>query len=243
MRGLITAIQFITAVPLGRPQEFSPQRMVPFFPLVGLLIGILVALLDRVFLLLWPGPVAALLDVFVLIGVTGAFHLDGLGDTADGLYGHRSRESALAIMKDSRIGVMGLVAIVCCLAAKWAGIAGLHDQRSLLLVIIPAYARASILFGIRLLPYGRGTEGTANPFFNQKMRLTSFWGLLIPLALSFLLGWQTLLLLNLGFIILVLLILVYYKKKISCITGDMLGAMTEISEAGLFLVLSIGIIS
>jgi len=243
MRGLIAAIQFITAVQLGKPQEFSPQRMVPFFPLVGLLIGILVALLDRVFLLLWPGSVAALLDVFVLIGVTGAFHLDGLGDTADGLYGHRSRESALAIMKDSRIGVMGLVAIVCCLAVKWAGIAGLHDQRSLLLVIIPAYARASILFGMRLLPYCRGTEGTANPFFDQKMRISSFWGLLIPLALSYLLDWQALLLLNLGFIILVFLILVYYKKKISCITGDMLGAMTEITEAGLFLILSIGIIS
>jgi adenosylcobinamide-GDP ribazoletransferase len=242
MRGLIAAIQFITAVPIGKPQEFSPQRMLPFFPLVGLLIGILVALLDRVFLLLWPGPVAALLDVFILIGVTGAFHLDGLGDTADGLYGHRSRESALAIMKDSRIGVMGLVAIVCCLAAKWAGIAGLHDQRSLLLVIIPAYARASILFGMRLLPYGRGTDGTGNPFFDRKIRISGFWGLLIPVALSILLGWQTLVL-NLGFIILVLIILLYYKKKISCITGDMLGAMTEITEAGLFLVLSTGIIS
>lgn len=242
MRGLIAAIQFITAVPLGKPQEFSPQRMVPFFPLVGLLIGILVALLDRVFLLLWPGPVAALLDVFVLIGVTGAFHLDGLGDTADGLYGHRSRESALAIMKDSRIGVMGLVAIVCCLAAKWAGIAGLHDQRSLLLVIIPAYARASILCGMRLLPYGRGTEGTGNPFFEQKMHISSFWGLLIPVALSCFLGWRALLL-NLGFIFLVFIILLYYKKKISCITGDMLGAMTEIIEAGLFLVFSLGAIS
>lgn len=242
MRGLIAAIQFITAVPLGKPQEFSPQRMVPFFPLVGLLIGILVALLDRVFLLLWPGPVAALLDVFVLIGVTGAFHLDGLGDTADGLYGHRSRESALAIMKDSRIGVMGLVAIVCCLAAKWAGIAGLHDQRSLLLVIIPAYARASILCGMRLLPYGRGTEGTGNPFFDQKMRISNFWGLLIPVALSCFLGWRALLL-NLGFIFLVFIILLYYKKKISCITGDMLGAMTEITEAGLFLVFSLGAIS
>jgi len=242
MKGLLAAIQFITAVPLGKPQEFSPARMLPFFPLVGLLIGTLVALLDRVFLQLWPAPVAALLDVFVLIGVTGAFHLDGLGDTADGLYGHRSRESALAIMKDSRIGVMGLVAIVCCLAAKWAGIAGLQDQRSLLLVIIPAYARASILLGMRLLPYGRGPEGTGNPFFDQKMHISGFWALLIPVALSLLLGWRALLL-NLGFMVLVFIILLYYKKKISCITGDMLGAMTEVTEAVLFLVLSLDIIS
>ncbi len=99
--------------------------MIPYFPLVGLLLGGFVSVFDRLILNLWSQPVASLLDVVLLVFLTGALHLDGLGDTADGLYGNRPRERALEIMKDSRIGVMGLTAIVCGLAVKWAGIVGL----------------------------------------------------------------------------------------------------------------------
>lgn len=239
MKNLIAAIQFITILPLGRSKPFDPAGMVPFFPVVGLLIGLMVVILDRLFLLVWPVTVAALLDVFVLIAVTGAFHLDGLGDSADGLYGHRSREDALKIMKDSRIGVMGLVAIICCLAAKWAGIAGLEHSRELLLLIIPAYSRGSILFGVRLLPYGRSGGGTGMSFFNKKYRIYSFWGLIPPVVLSIFLGWQGVLL-NIAFVFIVFNVLYYYKRKINCITGDMLGGMTEITEAGIFLFVSMG---
>ncbi len=239
MKNLIAAIQFITILPLGKSKTFDPEGMVPFFPVVGLLIGLMVAILDRLFLLVWPVTVAALLDVFVLIAITGAFHLDGLGDSADGLYGHRSREDALKIMKDSRIGVMGLVAIICCLAAKWAGIAGLENSRGLLLVIIPAYSRASILFGIRLLPYGRPGGGTGKSFFKKKHNIYSFWGLIPPVVLSFFLGWQGVLL-NIIFVLIVFTVLYYYKRKVNCITGDMLGGMTEVTEAGLFLLVSMG---
>ena len=242
MRGLLDALQFMTVLPLGKPREFQPRRMVAYFPLVGLLIGVLPALLDPVFVRLWSRPVAGLLDVFLLIAVTGAFHLDGLGDTADGLYGGRDRQAALAIMKDSRIGVMGLVAIVCCLAAKWAGMAGLQPHRQLLLIVIPAYSRSAILFGLRFLPYGRNEGGTGRSFFEQKPSPASFAGVLIPLGLSVLLGWRGLLLVA-AFIALTGGILLFYRRKINGITGDMLGAMTEIIEAALFLIASTGGIS
>jgi adenosylcobinamide-GDP ribazoletransferase len=242
MRGLLDAFQFMTILPLGKPREFEPHRMVAYFPLVGLAIGGLLALLDPVFVRLWGPAVAGLLDVFVLIAVTGAFHLDGLGDTADGLYGRRNPEAALAIMKDSRIGVMGLLAIVCCLAAKWAGLAGLQQHRPLLLMVIPAFSRSAILFGLRFLPYARSDGGTGRPFFDQKPAPASFAGVSIPLGLSFLLGWQGLLLVAV-FIALLGATLIIYHKKINGITGDMLGAMTEIIEATLFLVASAGGIS
>ncbi|MEA3437195.1 MAG: adenosylcobinamide-GDP ribazoletransferase, partial [Thermodesulfobacteriota bacterium] len=116
MKNLIAAIQFITIIPMGKSGKFDPEKMVPFFPLVGIILGLLVALLDQIFLLLWSKPVASLLDVLFLIIITGAFHLDGLGDTADGLYGRRTKEKALSIMKDSRIGAMGIVAIICGLS-------------------------------------------------------------------------------------------------------------------------------
>jgi adenosylcobinamide-GDP ribazoletransferase len=211
--------------------------MAPFFPIIGLLLGAIVSLFDLAVKELWPLPVAALLDVLFLLFLTGAFHLDGLGDTADGLYGHRQREAALAIMKDSRIGVMGLVAIIAGISIKWAGIATLDQHRSLCLVIIPAYARASMLFGMRYLEYGRPDGGTGKPFFETKITPSAFWGLLPPIVISIFAGWQGMMI-NIAFGLFVIIILVYYKKKINCITGDMLGAMTEITESGLFLVAS-----
>lgn len=239
MKSFIAAIQFITILPVGKPGAFEPKQMAQFFPLVGIIIGLMVSAFDMAVSQLWPKPVASLLDVIFLAIITGAFHLDGLADTADGLLGHRTKEDALVIMKDSRIGVMGLVAVVCVLAIKWVGIASLDVHRSLLFVIIPAYARGGLLFGIRFLKYGRPEGGTGHDLFSDPLKITAFWGLLIPVALSFLLGWRGVLL-NLTFIIITAIILLYYKKRIGCITGDMLGAMTEVLESTLFLMVIAG---
>ena len=239
MKGLIGAIQFITILPSGKPAPFEPSKMVPFFPIVGLLLGILVAAFDLVAMRVWSPSVVAVLDVVLLIVITGAFHLDGLGDAADGLLGQRSREKALSIMKDSRIGTMGLVAIVSALAIKWGGISGLDTHRSLLLILVPAYARGGMIFGIRFLEYGRPEGGTGLEFFKGKPGNTAFWGMILPVMLSILLGWKAVWL-NAVFIVMIVSILYYYKKRIGCITGDMLGAMMEITESGLFLLVSIG---
>ena len=237
MRNFFAALRFITILPIGKQKQFDPLGMVPYFPVVGLLLGAMVALFDLAISRLWPLSVTALLDVFFLLFLTGAFHLDGLGDTADGLYGHRPREAALAIMKDSRIGVMGLVAIIAGLAIKWAGIANLHENRHLIICIIPAYARASMLFGMVFLEYGRTDGGTGKPFFETKIKLAAFWGLVPPVIISVFMGWQGIIL-NVAYTLLIVTILIYYKRKMNCITGDMLGAMTEITESGLFLAAS-----
>ncbi len=188
---------------------------------------------------LWSEPVAAVLDVTFLAVITGAFHLDGLGDAADGLFSHRSREKALAIMKDSRVGIMGLVTVVCILAIKAAGIMELTSHRSLALIIVPAYARGSMIFGIKFLQYGRTDGGIGHPFFEQNVGYVAFSGLIIPVILSIFLGYRGLAL-NLTFAVLIFAILSFYKKKMGCITGDMLGAMTEVMESMLFLMVSIG---
>lgn len=234
MKKLIAAIQFITVIPIGKPGTYDPIGMIAFFPLVGLLLGGIVSVFDMVVLNIWPSSVASLLDVILLILLTGSLHVDGLADTADGLYGNRPKEKALAIMKDSRVGAMGLVAVFCGLSVKWAGLAEISVHRSLLLLIIPVYARSSMLFGIRFLEYGRSGCGTGHGVFAEKLPVTSFWGLLIPVILSLFLGWQAIIL-NLGFAAIVTCILGFYRRRIGCITGDMLGALTEITEAALFL--------
>lgn len=238
MRNLISALQFITILPLGKAESFDPPKMVPYFPMVGIILGLLVAGFDLMVTRFWAPPIAALLDVILLAVLTGAFHLDGLGDTADGLLGLRTKDEALAIMKDSRLGTMGLVAIVFGLALKWGGIAGLDFQRSILLIIIPAYARSGILLAMPFFSYGR-SNGTGKSFFDQKLSLKNFWGLALPVVLSLILGLKAIWL-NLAFAIIIVAILLFYKKRLGGITGDMLGAMVEVAEAGLFLMASLG---
>ena len=104
MKRLISAITFITILPLGKSTTYDPKGMIPFFPIVGLILGTLLSIFDAVALQLWPRPVVSILDVVLLAMLTGAFHLDGLGDAADGLLSHRSREKALAIMKAHPLG-------------------------------------------------------------------------------------------------------------------------------------------
>ncbi len=240
MKYLISAIQFITILPIGKPGTFAPEGMVPYFPVVGLIIGALAAILDIIACTLWSRPLASILDIIFLVWVTGAFHLDGLGDMADGIYGGRgNRERALEIMKDSRIGSMALVTVVCTLAVKWGGLTDMIHSRSLFLLLIPAYSRGATLFAIRFLDYGRPGGGTAHDLFGNRPGFSAFWGMILPVILSLFCGWRGLWF-NLFFACGTSLILVFYKRRMGCVTGDMLGAMTELMEAILFLAAATG---
>lgn len=240
IEALVAATQFLTILPVGTGGHFDPRAMAPLFPVVGLIIGMLVALCDLVAGHLWSSGVVAVLDVGLLLLITGALHADGLGDSADGLYGQRPRDKALAIMKDSHMGAMGLVVIIACLAIKWGGLMDLGDGRALTILIVPAFARAGILFGMRFLPYGRPEGGTGHPFFETALAPKDFWALAIPVAIALFLGLRGLVLIA-AFAALTTAVLFYYKHKIGCITGDMLGALVEILEAGLFLIAAVGV--
>lgn len=252
MKNLITdlrsALLFITILPAGKNVVYSPIGMIKFFPVVGLMLGGLLLVFDWCVSFFWPPGVVAVLDVVFLVVITGAFHLDGLGDAADGLFSHRSKEQALEIMKDSRTGMMGLVAIFCILVLKIAGIYAIKTngqiisttlsqymfQIGFILLIVPAYARAATLFGIRFLEYGRKNTGTGLDLFKKPIGFKDFFFVVIIVAISLVLGYKGLVL-NSVFMITTVLIVWFYKRKLNCITGDMLGAMTEVTEAVLFL--------
>jgi len=239
MNRLRAAISFMTILPTGRPVPFTPTAMIPMFPVVGLIIGGLLALFDQLALRIFPHPVGAVLDVLFLISITGALHVDGLGDTADGIFSHRSRERTMEIMKDSRLGTMGLVAIVCILAIKASSLAVIGPHRFIALMVIPAYARAGLLFGIRYLPYGRPEGGTGADFFKTPLPFSSFIWLLPPVCLSLLIGARCFLV-NALFAGTVAGMILFYKRTLNCMTGDMLGAMVEVTEAVLFLAMAAG---
>jgi adenosylcobinamide-GDP ribazoletransferase len=235
MKNLLLAFRFLTILPFGRTRLLDAPKIIPHFTLVGLGLGLILVFGDHVFSMLWPSPVVSLLDVLLLAFLSGGLHLDGLGDTADGLLSHKPREQALAIMRDSRIGVMGLLAVVFVLSVKWASIQSLVEDRGLFLFVIPAYSRGAMIFGIQCLDYGRPEGGLGTDFFSERAPIYVLSPILLPVLFSCRLGWFALWF-NSLFLLITALTLYYFRRRAGCITGDMLGATVEVEEAWLFLV-------
>jgi len=233
----LCALRFITILPIGKG-EFVAHKLVPFFPMVGLCIGAGLVGVHRIASMLFPPLLVGTVDVIYLCVITGAFHLDGLGDAADGLFSHRPREQALAIMKDSRVGIMGLVAVALCLLIKWAALSSLPFHRMLGLFLVPGLSRAGILFAMKKLPYGRTAGGTGKAFFDHPLEKQALLYAWICFGLCLLLGRVGIALMGM-FGLLTFSMIAFFRNKMACITGDMLGAMVEVTEAGLFAMLCI----
>ena len=239
IRDFRAALAFLTVLPLGRPHDFSGHRMVAGFPLVGLLLGVLVAFCDLFLCRLFSTGVVSLIDVLLLAVLTGGLHLDGLADTADGVFSHRSGREALRIMKDSHIGTMGVLALFFVLAVKWAGISSTQEARFLGLVLIPGYSRMAFTLAIHVSDYSRPEGGTGASFFGGNKGLSGLRWVPLPIGLSLLTG-SGAILLNLAFVAILAIIVVYCKKRFGGFTGDMLGALGEVTEAALFLLMGAG---
>jgi adenosylcobinamide-GDP ribazoletransferase len=162
---IATAATFLTRAPWvarwssGDPRELAAS--VRWFPLVGVGVGLWAALVYIAADALLPREVAALLAVAAMVLATGAFHEDGWADTFDGIWGGMDRERRLAIMRDSRIGTYGAVALVLMLALRWTCL--VHLPASWIpaaLVAAHAWARWTAPAMVRLLPYAR--DGGAN---------------------------------------------------------------------------------
>ena len=168
MTSFFSALSFLSILP-GPSNRPLDSRIVMHFPLVGLLIGGLLVGVDWVGALILPPFLRCIVDVLFLAVVTGALHLDGLADSADGLFSHRPRSRVLEIMKDPRVGVMGVIAIVFCLLLKVGGIDGLSESHGWLwLLIAPALARCSQVIGLFALKDAREGEGIGSPLYQKK---------------------------------------------------------------------------
>ena len=163
---IMAAIGFLTIIPV--PAKYATTAAFAgsnrAYPLVGLLGGGLLALGALIVGALFPPLVGAVLLAGLWLKLTGALHLDGLADTADGLLSHRPRERALEIMRDSRIGVMGTAALVLVVLLKVAGLSALeHGNLWRALLLAPVVGRCAILLLQAFLPCSRkGGLGAAS---------------------------------------------------------------------------------
>src|SRR5579859_4311185 len=158
MRGFWSALQFLTRLPVPRgPGAYELEAAVVWLPVVGLLLGALLALADVGLRWLEVSPlVASTVEVVLLLALSGGLHADGLIDTFDAVIGHASPERRLEIMRDPHVGAFGVVGLVCVVALKVAAVDALPASiRPQLLVLAPGLGRWSIVLAATAFPYGR----------------------------------------------------------------------------------------
>ena len=229
MTSFFSALSFLSILPTPKNKALE-SRMVFHFPIVGLLIGGLLIGVDWIGTLIFPSPIRCIVDVLFLAVVTGALHLDGLADSADGLFSHRPRNRVLEIMKDPRVGVMGVIAVVFCILLKIGGIDGIGETHIWLwLLLAPALARSSQVIGLIVMKDAREGEGIGSALY-QKGNYRTLLVCLVPLSLPFLFHFRTGILALIVFVSSTTALLIYFQHRIGGMTGDTFGAMTEIVE-------------
>ncbi|MCL6454019.1 MAG: adenosylcobinamide-GDP ribazoletransferase [Alicyclobacillus sp.] len=159
VRWFVLAVQFATVIPMPPVPNASDRDVrtsVLFLPVVGGFLGAILWGLQRLltgYLPLLPATAVALTAYTLL---TGALHLDGLLDTADAAGSRRSRDAALDIMKDSRIGAMGAVAAVLILVGKFAALSSLSPTSPGFFVVVPVWSRLAMVWSMAIAPAARG---------------------------------------------------------------------------------------
>ena len=235
------ALQFLTRLPLtlaGMPTPEQVGRSLLFYPLVGLLIGLLLLaaqqLLDGSAVLL---QAALLLTLWV--GISGGLHLDGLADSADAwVGGFGDKQRTLAIMKDPRSGPIAVVVLVLLLLLKFAALVTLLESgTALLLLLVPWLARCLLPLLFLTTPYVRA-GGLGQALAEHLPRRQLPWVLAAHAVAMLLLGWPALLaLLVAGTVFFYLRVLML--KRLGGTTGDTAGALVELAECGVLLALAL----
>lgn len=229
--GLLSALRFLTILPLGRdarPEEVG--RSLVFFPLIGLLLGLLLAGLEWGLDSVLPISVLSAVLLVVLVLITGATHLDGFIDTCDGLVAGKTPQQRWEIMRDSRVGAFGVVGACCLLLMKYASLSGLPDSSRIgALVLMPVLGRWAVVGAIAAFPYAR-PEGLGRAFKDKATWLTVAGATIVALAVSVGFLRFTGLAIMGGVGLVTLALCVVLKRKFAGLTGDTYGAVIEVGE-------------
>jgi adenosylcobinamide-GDP ribazoletransferase len=233
MKSLFAALQFLTVIPVpaswgGGKDDLA--RSVRFFPLVGLFLGALLAALDMGLATLLPVLPASAIVVLASIVLTGGFHVDGLADTADGFMSSRPRERILEIMKDSRTGPMGVVAVVSVVVLKVSLLSSVTGPlRGPAILLMAVAGRSAMVMVMALLPYVR-PQGLASVFMQDRCILRAGWGFAFLFGACWILAESAGILAGLAALAATILAGATSHRKIGGVTGDTLGATCEIVE-------------
>lgn len=240
-RAFISAIAFLSRLPVG-VQEYDArilEKSVVYFPLVGVVIALISAAVFLVAQIFWDMPVAIVLAMIAAIVATGGFHEDGLADTADGLGGGWTVEDKLRIMKDSRIGTYGGLALFTALLLKYSALITIPAEAvPQALICGHVLGRWSILPLLRYCDYLGGSEGSGRGFVGAVDGRTLMVGSLLSCILVVVCApWDSGAIL-LCSVLVIVLSRQLYVIKLGGITGDTLGATNQLVEIGVYLMIA-----
>jgi adenosylcobinamide-GDP ribazoletransferase len=218
------ALQFLTILPVPAPHE-APGAAAAWYPLVGALIGVAGAAA-------WHSPLQAALAIVVVVMLTGGLHEDGLADVCDAVRAGRTRERMLDILKDSRIGVYGAIAVTLSILVRWQAMAKLSGAGSEIwwkFVLAFAASRAAMVVLAAVTP--AATPGLGGAFRSSLPRYAAPVAVLqvaaIPLAIPDVAGWWALGVAAVS----VWAVRLWLLRRLGGITGDCLGFQCQITEA------------
>jgi adenosylcobinamide-GDP ribazoletransferase len=240
IRIFFTALMFFTRLPCPPSTHHSDEylnRASKYFTLVGIIVGVLVALSYWIFSLIFSADISILLSFVVSLLLTGAFHEDGFADVCDGFGGGYTKDKILEIMKDSRVGTYGAAGLILIFALKYVALANINTQ-IMAITFISAHA-ISRLTAVSLIYTGQYARedllSKAKPLAT-KMRHSDFAvACIFGLAPLFLFGNYYVFLVFIPLVLLKLYFARYFKKWIGGYTGDCLGAVQQMAEVVFYL--------
>lgn len=248
-RYFLLAVGFFTRIPVPQHTDFNARELnnaSKYFPLIGIFVGLIGALIYILTAAFLPLSLAVLFSMSATIYLTGAFHEDGLADSADGIGGGWDREQILIIMRDSRLGTYGAITLCLGLFAKFQLLSSLNGQWiPVALVVGHAISRLAAIWVMATLNYAKQT-GKAKPLATEisgySLLLANVFGLL-PMALVILLLMNHYPIVDITIFVLmtglpVMLSWVWWQIKVkrwlAGYTGDTLGAMQQITELAFY---------
>jgi adenosylcobinamide-GDP ribazoletransferase len=237
--GLAGALQFLTRVPVRTDAAVDHHRVVPWFPVAGLLIGTAVGGVAAGAAELVPSPVAATLAVVAGLLITGAFHEDGLADIADAFGGGWTVERRLEILKDSRHGTYGVAALSSSIVLRVVAAASIASSAALFAAFVAAHVlgRSAAVVAMRAAPPARQAGLGVDAARDLRAGPTAA-GLLIGLvAVIAVAGWWVAVLVGVTAVA-TAAVVVLAMRKIGGLAGDVLGAVEQVVECAVLVTAS-----
>ena len=240
----LAALQFLTTIPISWQHKVSPEelgRSAGYFPVVGLIIGIILIGLNWLFSLILPSAVVNALLIVSLALLSGALHLDGFNDTCDGIAGHKITEDRWQVMHDSRAGGFGVSGGILLLLVKYASLNSIPTTMIMMsLVLMPVISRWAMVYAIFAYPYARPSglgkvfkQGTSWPGF----AMATLIALVVLITLALLSGLAIISIMFLTWVMTVAMT-AYLKSKFSGLTGDTYGAINEVAEVSVLILVT-----
>jgi len=237
----LAALQFLTIIPLPWRREASPEELggsIVYFPVVGLIIGLILAGLNWLLSLFLPPAVVNGLLIVSMVVISGALHLDGFVDTCDGIAGHKAVEDRWRVMHDSRAGAFGIAGVFLLLMVKYVSLSSVPENLLLVtLVLMPVVSRWAMVYTVFAYPYAR-PAGLGKIFKQgaswQRFTIATAVILAVVIGLARLANITYFYLVGPAIMLIIWVIVVvmatYLRRKFAGLTGDTYGAINEVAE-------------